>query len=103
VEYPSNKHIKPDSANANLLHDQAVQQAHQLHSTSSSNTMDDSVSAAHFPLYKADHQFGAEIPATSITTAVADSVDDSFPRDQADHQIDPELPSTPMTSAQSYG
>jgi hypothetical protein len=61
--------------------------------------MDDSVSAAHFPLHKADHQFGAEIPATSITTAVADFVIDGFSRDQADHQVNSKLSLTSITTA----
>jgi hypothetical protein len=65
--------------------------------------MDDSVGAGNSSFHHADQKIGSKLPATSVTTGMADSVDDSFSRDQADHQTDPELPSTRMTSAQSHG
>lgn len=88
-----------DSVNANLSHDQADDQAIQLHSTSFTNIMADSSNANISSLHRADQQIAFELVSTSATNTAADSIIDGFSRDQADHQVNTKLCLTSITTA----
>jgi hypothetical protein len=95
----SSTNTMADSVNANLSHDQADDQAIQLHSTSFTNIMADSTNANISSLHRADHQIASELLSTSATNTAADSIIDSFSRDQADHQVNSKPSLTSITTA----
>lgn len=95
----SSTNTMADSVNANLSHEQADDQAIQLHSTSITNIMADSTNANISSLHRADQQIASELLSTSATNTAADSIIDSFSRDQADHQVNSKLSLTSITTA----